>query len=229
MQQLKKLLDIMQPFHDSFGSDLFFKGMVSIYAEGSAGFQLIQRSHRLASAIHFHDRRKSGELYTKHLEMSALIVSLYGRCHDAETIAGTIMHDAPEDHGEIWTHDSIVRFTSERTAEISSWCNKRRFDILPFDHDARRRLFLENLLEKAPEYAAQAKLAETLHNLLTPYWENLQDKEWRDNRVHLAREYYAMLAKKWHFLYHEIQAAADALEGGECLLPTVKPAETSLD
>lgn len=203
--------------------------MQATFAKGSEGMRLIERAYRVAETAHLGVIRATGENYLTHPCMSAIILNIYGGIDDPEIIGGVLDHDVEEDHGDLWPHDRLVIEVSAAVAEIASWCNKHRFDILPVSEDERELLFLQNLLMSAPRAVGLVKIAEQLHNCITPWEKKLADERWRTRKVLLARTIYAMLAKKHGFLYHELLAAADALERKECLLPSVKIAVTSLE
>lgn len=224
---LNKLLKTLQPFHAN--SKLFFPAMEATHAKGSKGLQLIERAYRVAETAHSGVSRYTGEEYLTHPCMSAIILNVYGGIDDAETIGGVLDHDVEEDHGNLWPHARLAIEVSPGVAEIASWCNKHRFDSLPYNEEERELLFLQNLLMVGPRPVGLVKIAEQIHNCITPWPEKLANERWVTRKVLLARTIYAMMAKKHSFLYHELLAAADALERGECLLPSIPKITTALE
>lgn len=215
---LEKLLKILRQHQAD--PKRFFTIVRANFAYASPGMRLIEEAYEIANSAHLGQLRETGEDYIEHPKMTAVILLEYLGITDPGEIAAALNHDTPEDHPEEWPITRIHERLSREVAENVDWCNRRRFDYIE-DRRARDLAFFNNLLMVAPLRPVRIKLADQLHNCLTPW--RLDDANWILKKCGDIREHYIPMAHKHGgVLGHELAAAADALEARQCLLPPIK-------
>lgn len=212
---LEKLISILRAHQDD--PKRFFTIVRANFAYASPGMRLIEEAYAIADSAHLGQFRETGEPYIEHPKMTAVILMEYLGVTDPDEIAAALNHDTPEDHPDDWPISRIHERLSRESAEYVDWCNRRRFDHIE-DKRARDFAFFHNLLMVAPLPPVRIKLADQLHNGLTPW--RLNDEQWIIRKCVDIREHYIPMARKHGgVLQHELAAAATALEARRCLLP----------
>ena len=212
---LAKLLGILRRHQDD--PKRFFTIVRANFAYASPAMRLIEEAYEIADSAHLGQFRATGEPYIEHSKMTAVILLEYLGVTDPADIATALNHDTSEDNPSEWPVARVHERLSREVAEAVDWCNRRRFDYIE-EPRARDFAFFNNLLMVAPLRPVRIKLADQLHNGLTPW--RLDDEQWVVKKCINIREHYIPMARKHGgVLQHELAAAATALEARQCLLP----------
>ena len=215
---LEKLIGILRSHQED--QKRFFTIVRANFAYASPGMRLIEEAYQIAESAHQGQFRDSGEAYIEHPKMTAAILLEYLGVTDPVDIAAALNHDTPEDNSEDWPINRIHERLCREVAEAVDWCNRRRFDYIQ-DPRARDFAFFNNLLMVAPFRPVRIKLADQLHNGMTPW--KLDNDAWVVRKCLDIREHYIPMARKHGgILQHELAAAATALEARQCLLPPLR-------
>ncbi|MFZ1719983.1 MAG: HD domain-containing protein [Candidatus Moraniibacteriota bacterium] len=161
---LNTIVELLRP--NQIDRAYFFSCIRRSFPKHTPGHTLIEKAYRVAKEAHRKDVRRSGERYFEHPRAVALIMSEYLRLRDADAIAAGLTHDVPEDHPAEWPSERLADELNASTAGRVEWGNKRRFDSVQ-DEAVQKSRYQRSLLLDAPREAAEWKLPDGLHNLLT--------------------------------------------------------------
>ncbi|MEK7549855.1 MAG: HD domain-containing protein [Patescibacteria group bacterium] len=192
------------------------------FACGSPEHGLLMESLETCDQAHQGQiRHLTGEEYANHPKIvSGGILGEYLCSTDVNELSGANVHDVPEDNLK-WPYARLAGRLGSEVATIADWCNRNRFKHI-LDKDERDQRFLENLLLVAPITPVRIKVAEKLHNAMTPY--KLGDDAWVEEEICCIQTYYLAMSKKCGgMLYNELIEVIEALKRRECLLPPIKP------
>lgn len=217
---LTHVVELLRP--NQIDRAYFFSCIRQSFPKHTPGHKLIEKAYRISKEAHREDTRRSGERYFEHPRAVALIMAEYLRLRDANAVGAGLVHDVPEDHPMEWPIDRIADELNESVAARVEWGNKRRFDIIQ-DKAVRNSRYQRSLLLDAPKEAAEWKLPDGLHNLLT-LWDESPEKI--DEKIKDALAWRLPLAEKHGILVHEYEEAIYNLKRGIHLLPPPKLPET---
>jgi GTP pyrophosphokinase len=210
---LKEIVELLRP--NQINRAYFFDCIGRSFPKYTEGHKLIQRAYRVAKEAHREDVRLSGERYFEHPRAAALIMVEYLRIRDPNAIAAGLVHDVSEDHPDDWPVERVTNELNELVTARTEWGNKRRFDGIG-DKEVQKSRYQRSLLLDAPREAAEWKLPDGLHNLLT-LWDTSPEKI--QEKVADALAWRLPLAEKHGILVYEYEEAIYNLKRGDHLLP----------
>ena len=210
---LKEIVELLRP--NQMDRAYFFACIAYSFPKYTDGHKLVQRAYRVAKEAHREDVRRSGERYFEHPRAVALIMAEYLRIRDPNAIASGLVHDVSEDHPKDWSVERVTNELNESVTARTEWGNKRRFDGIG-DKEVEQSRYQRSLLLDAPREAAEWKLPDGLHNLLT-LWDASQEAI--DRKIADALSWRLPLAEKHSILVHEYEEAIFNLKRGIHLLP----------
>ncbi|MEK7093380.1 MAG: HD domain-containing protein [Patescibacteria group bacterium] len=152
---------------------------------GSAAYEQVKKAYRINESAFKHERRKSGEPYSRHSVRIALILMLYLDVWDPDLVVGALLHDIMEKHRNRWRYERLVREFNENAAthiaemtrpKETRKLNKRAVDVL-----------YHLQLAGARRYTKLLKGVDRWDNVLTM---------WK----HTAKERAAKLVETWEFI-----------------------------
>ncbi len=218
MNFLDPVVEVLRRHQGDLEGRLFDEVMEAAFGHSTDDLALIKRAHRDAIGLHYEELRDDGESYIHHPRAAALILTEYLGRQDAYEVVVALLHDCPEHHPKTWHRDRLVTDYSATIADDVMSCNRNRFNYIP-DKERRNHEFLFQLLSNGSRRACAVKVAEFLHNGLTPSEKQLDPaSDWSGRKLLELIHYYIPMARKHQVLYRELIALTYALKARTRLL-----------
>lgn len=204
---------LMLPFvreliDDNSTKKVVMTAVAVVWPKGSVDYVRIENAYGDSFLGHRKQFRNTGERYFRHILAVVTIILCYLKIHDPDLIIAAFLHDLVEDTKE-WTIKRVRKKYGNRVARLVAAVTKPDETLFGTDSKAHDLATVRKVIWGG-KLAIILKLADRLHNMLTPWG----SAEKRHEKIKETVKYFIPLSYRVDetLLYELLLATAEAID-----------------